>query len=301
MSLLLIVGITGLLGQRLAQAALNDGMRVRGLGRNPGKLNITITEQLESFIQSDNYYDITALDRAVIGVDAIICAYQADPVLNLDGCLLLLRAAERAGVKTFVAPTWNSNWSTINFGDFELYNSVLAFIDHAAATSPIKPVYIITGFFADYLLLPGTGPFESDGKSAKLHYWGDLHKRKIPWTPMDDAAVWTIELLKQSDVVAGNGGIFKFQSGVNTLEELAREYERVTGVVVDLIEDGSAEDIHRELKASKKAKGRAGWREYLWLSWCNVALQGKWEFQNPTAMNSTPSTFSQVLANRNTY
>ncbi|CCT76012.1 uncharacterized protein FFB20_10355 [Fusarium fujikuroi] len=302
MSLLLIVGITGLLGQRLAQAALDNRMQVRGLGRSPRKLTTTMAEQLESFIQSDNYYDIPALDRAVTGVDAVICAYQADPVLNLDGCLLLLRAAERAGVKTFVAPTWNSNWSSINFGDFELYNSVLAFLDHAAATSPIKPAYIITGFFADYLLLPGMGPFESDGKSAKLHYWGDLHKRKIPWTPMDDAAAWTIELLKQPDVVAGNGGIFKFQSGVNTLEELAVEYERVTGVAVELVKDGSAEDLHKELQASKNAKGRAGWREYLWLSWCNVALQGKWEFQNPPmAMEATPSTFGDVLAKRNTY
>ncbi|KAF5573776.1 uncharacterized protein FSUBG_14094 [Fusarium subglutinans] len=301
MSLLLIVGITGQLGQRLAQAALTDGMEVRGLGRSPAKLNTTTTEQLESFIQSDNYYDIAALDRAVNGVDAVICAYQADPVLNLDGCLLLLRAAERAGVKTFVAPTWNSNWSAINFGDFELYNSVLAFIDHAAATSPIKPVYIITGFFADYLLLPGMGPFESNGKSAKLHYWGDLHKRKIPWTPMDDAAVWTIELLKHADVAAGKGGVFKFQSGMNTLEELAREYETDTGVAVELVKDGSADDLHRELNALKNAKGRAGWREYLWLSWCNVALQGKWEFQDPMAMKSTPSTFSQVLASRDSY
>ncbi|KAF5611341.1 uncharacterized protein FTJAE_14204 [Fusarium tjaetaba] len=205
-----------------------------------------MTEQLESFIQSDNYHDIPALDGAVIGVDAVICAYQADPVLNLDGCLLLLHAAERAGVKTFVAPTWNSNWLSITFGDFELYNGVPAFVDHAAATS--------------------VGPFESDGKSANLHYRGDVHKRKIPWTPMDDAAMWTIELLKQPDVVAGNGGSFKFQYGVDTLEDLALEYERITGVAVELVRDGSAKDLHKELQSSKNARGGAGWREYPWFS-----------------------------------
>ncbi|KAJ3547699.1 hypothetical protein NM208_g1384 [Fusarium decemcellulare] len=298
MALLLIAGVTGALGQRLAQAALDDGLRVRGLGRNPEKLNASLTDQLESFIQSENYYDIRALERAVSGVDAIICAYQADPVLNLDGCLLLLRAAERAGVRIFVAPTWNSNWTRINFGDFELYNSILAFADHAAATSTIKPVYIITGFFADYLLLPGMGPFDSDGKSAKLHYWGDLNRTKIPWTSMDDAAAWTIELLKRSDVSTGNGGTYQFQSGVNTFEELASEYERVTGVQVELVKDGSAEDLRNALTTARIVKGRAGWHSYLWLAWCKMALEGKWELQSPVIMKSSPSTFKQVLGKR---
>ncbi|KAM0186528.1 hypothetical protein ACHAPI_011657 [Fusarium lateritium] len=301
MSLLLIAGVTGALGQRLARAALDQGLRVRGLGRNPGKLSQDLAERLESFVQSENYYDAAAIERAMKGVDTVICAYQADPILNLDGCLLLLRAAERAGIKRFVAPTWNSNWTNITFGDFELYNSVLAFADHAAATSSIKPVYIITGFFADYLLLPGMGPFESDGTTAKLHYWGNLHKTKIPWTPMDDAAVWTIELLTRPDVAAGQGGIFQFQSGENTLEELAIEYETITKVHVELVKDGSAQDLKNSLAVAKKKDGRAGWHSRLWLAWCNIAIQGKWELQSPTVMETSSTTFEQVLKKRGSH
>lgn len=48
---------------------------------------------------SRNHYDIAALERAVDGVDAVVCAYAGLPELALEGQLLLLRAAERAGVK----------------------------------------------------------------------------------------------------------------------------------------------------------------------------------------------------------
>lgn len=97
--LILIAGITGNLGKHLARAALEKGHQVRGLGRSPDRLDAKTKDQLESFVVSSSYYDIPALDRAMIGVDAVICAYSGRPELVLDGNLLLLRAAERAGIK----------------------------------------------------------------------------------------------------------------------------------------------------------------------------------------------------------
>jgi hypothetical protein len=46
-------------------------------------------------------------EAAVSGVDAIINAYAPLPVLHLDGHLVLLRAAEGAGIKVFVASSWS--------------------------------------------------------------------------------------------------------------------------------------------------------------------------------------------------
>lgn len=97
--LILVAGITGNLGQHLAQVALAKGHQVRGLGRSPDKLDTKVKGQLESFVVSSSYYDISALDRAMTGIDGVICAYSGRPELVLDGNLLLLRAAERAGVK----------------------------------------------------------------------------------------------------------------------------------------------------------------------------------------------------------
>lgn len=97
--LILIAGITGNIGKQAASAGLQRGHRIRGLGRSPAKLDDELSAGLESFVVSDNYYDIAALERAVKGVDAVICAYAGLPELALDGQLLLLRAAERAGIK----------------------------------------------------------------------------------------------------------------------------------------------------------------------------------------------------------
>ena len=110
--LILIAGITGSLGQSLARVALSRGLSVRGLGRSPGNLSPEISKQLESFVKSDTYHDIPALDRAVSGVDAIINAYSPTPVLDLDGHLLLLRAAERANIKVFIASSWSRDWTS---------------------------------------------------------------------------------------------------------------------------------------------------------------------------------------------
>lgn len=103
--LILIAGITGNIGQKLAMEAEKRGHAVRGLARNRNKLQQGLEEKLDSFVEMHSYYDIAAIDAACYGVDAVICAYSGIPQLQLDGQLILLRAAERAGVKvlTFLA------------------------------------------------------------------------------------------------------------------------------------------------------------------------------------------------------
>lgn len=82
-----------------AEYAISKGHRVRGMGRDPAKVPASIREKLEGFVTTSGIYDIPALDKAVSGVDAIVCAYGFSPEVVLEGQLLLLRAAERAGVK----------------------------------------------------------------------------------------------------------------------------------------------------------------------------------------------------------
>lgn len=97
--LVLVAGITGMVGRPCAEAAIARNHQVRGIGRDPNKLPTELREKLEGFVTSSGIYDIDALDRAVAGVDAIICAYGFEPEVLVEGQLLLLRAAERAGVK----------------------------------------------------------------------------------------------------------------------------------------------------------------------------------------------------------
>lgn len=97
--LILVAGITGMVGRPCAAAALKAGHAVRGMGRNLDKVEKSIADQLESFVTISSIYDLAALNRAVQGVDAIISAYTYVPEVYIEGQLLLLRAAERAGIK----------------------------------------------------------------------------------------------------------------------------------------------------------------------------------------------------------
>ncbi|GAA89770.1 hypothetical protein AKAW_07884 [Aspergillus luchuensis IFO 4308] len=88
--------------------------------------------------------------------------------------------AEAAKVKVFLAASWTQDRTNISYGDFQLYDPNLAFVDQAAMTSTIRPVRFINGTFAE----------------------------------------WTMRLDEDRQircVQAGNGGIFRVRSGELTL------------------------------------------------------------------------------------
>ncbi|EIT81921.1 NAD dependent epimerase/dehydratase, putative [Aspergillus oryzae 3.042] len=101
--LVLVAGVTGNLGSRMIDSFISRGHQVRGLGRNPSKLPSELRQKLENFVEVSSSVDVTGLEKACHGVDAVVCAYQGHPELVVEGQLLLLRAAERMGVKRFVA------------------------------------------------------------------------------------------------------------------------------------------------------------------------------------------------------
>ncbi|KAH6951243.1 hypothetical protein BKA56DRAFT_638553 [Ilyonectria sp. MPI-CAGE-AT-0026] len=252
--LVLIAGISGNMGKRLAIAATTRGLEVRGIGRDAS--NVPDGIDLESFVTSTSYYDVPAIEKAVNGVDAIICAYASTPVLDLDAHLILLRAAERAGIKIFVSASWNNDWTKNRLGEFEHYDAHIAFRHHAAITSPIKPVYLLNGFFADLLFTPaGPGGFDATSHIPALKYWGDDPTLKFWWTSQDDAAAWTIEILFNEDVQDGKGGVFRFRSGEVSLKELATAYHKATGTKVKAVCAGSIEDIEQQALALNAFKG----------------------------------------------
>ncbi|UPL01678.1 hypothetical protein LCI18_012612 [Fusarium solani-melongenae] len=265
--LVLIAGITGSLGQRLASNALSRGLSVRGLGRDATKLPPSISKELESFVTSTSCYDLDALDQAVQGVDGIICCYAPNPILNLDGALLLLRAAEKAGVK-------------INFGDFAHYDTHIAFEQHAAATSSVPPAYFFTGVFSDLLLTnhgPGSFTLDDQGK-ATLQYWADGNTSKTSWSSQDDVAAWTIEIfLNGEGVQEGKGGFFRFRSGEVSMEELADAYRRISGREIELKKVGSLEDLERDLARLRLEHGRANHWEYAKQVAALLTLKGSWK------------------------
>ncbi|PVH73229.1 hypothetical protein DL98DRAFT_552785 [Cadophora sp. DSE1049] len=221
--LILIVGIT----------AFSRGHTVRGLGRSRKSIASDIASRLESFVEVESYYDTVTIQSAYHGVDAIICALRSVPELELDAQLLLLRAAERVGIRIFVSSTWNNDWTRTHLGDFEHYDAHISFKRQADLGSPINPIYIFTGTFAEYLFSFTCFPLvdKEDGSGKKIMYWESPYT-KLDWTSVRDAAGFTLEILDDEGIKQGKGGCFSFRSGQTCVKDLADMYEKTKDDVV---------------------------------------------------------------------
>lgn len=167
MGIVLVAGCTGNIGQRLIEALHVRGHTVRGASRSPGKLDASQMAKLESFVQIENYDDITGLNRACHGVRAVICAYAALLDLQLEGQLLLLRAAERAGAEIFVSSSWNFDWRGMRLGAHEIYDPFISLHNHAAMTSKLNVIFIFTGMLAEVLFsVPGRADFSPEANGV---------------------------------------------------------------------------------------------------------------------------------------
>lgn len=291
--LILIVGITGNVGHYAARHALGLGHQVRGLSRSPNKLDPSILEECESFVRSTAYYDIEALDRACAGVDAIICAYSGAPELHLDGQLLLLRAAERAGVKRFMAASHNNDWRKIEMGDMPVYDPARMFHIQAALTSTIKPLHIFSGTFLDVLFGgEGQGDFTPDVggvwdsrvEPRKLHIWGSGDEK---WclTTEEDGGKWAVELVTSDN--AENGGFVSLCSMESSLTEIRQTYERVKGKGVEVIKRGSVEDLEKTVREKKAVA--AHWADWLRYAFVLCCVKGTWALERKLVQGFEPS------------
>lgn len=279
--LVLVAGATGHLGQKLIVSLASRGHRVRALARDRSKLEASQFAKLESFIQSESYYDIAALSRACAGVDAVICAYYGIPELQLEGNLLLLRAAERAGVKKFIASTWNSDWSKLTLGQHEHYDPLIALRRQAELAFSIKPIYIISGVLAEVLFCRpnrgGSVPTNNGILSPErkvLDSWGSGHE-VWHWTTEGDAAEFAVSIIERDDAV--QGGFWRVRSGANSLRELATMYQAVRGVKVDVHINGTVEELREAaLQARESGSPKASF-EYIGLFYQLYQVDGTWE------------------------
>ncbi|KAK3362190.1 hypothetical protein B0T24DRAFT_690945 [Lasiosphaeria ovina] len=288
--LILIAGISGNLGKYLAEHGLAKGNQIRGFGRTPSKLAPNILARLESFVQCDHYTDRAALQRAVAGVDAVICSYASHPDAILDAQLALLRAVEEAGIKVYHAHSWNSDWRKIGFGEFEHYDAYLSFRRQVDLSSGVKPVYVFTGILGEFAVSEmvgiahiGKNKGGGDGKEiTTLRYWGD-GTAKWDFTYLSDAARFSIELLMtDKSVQAGHGGFFSIHSASASALDLAKAYEKLhPGETLALESLGGLPELDQGL-----VEARATTDLHNYFSFGNffiqaAAIRGTWKLDDP--------------------
>lgn len=172
----------------------------------------------------------------------------------------------------------------LRFGGLEHYDAHIPFERQAAMTSSIRPVYLFSGLFADYIFTPyRPSGFDASGERPQMRLWGDGDMRKWPWSTQSDIAAWTIDILLHGEgVQVGNGGFFRFRSGEHTLNELAAAYEKAFESRVDVTREVSLEDLEDEVARQRKEKGRARHWEYHALAVSLLGTKGLFEMTNVT-------------------
>lgn len=281
--IILIAGITGNIGAYAAAHALSQGHTVRGLGRNPTKLPEKTAAALESFVTSSSYYDIAALDRAVAGVDVVICAYGGMPELHLDAQLILLRACERAGVKRYLAAGWNYDWRVLKLGDEPVYDAAMMFHQQVALTSTIKPCHIFSGMLAEVFFgLDGQDGFTPrdggvwDPTAKRMEIWG-TGDEEWNFTTEEDAGRWGVEVITADG--AEEGGFVTVCSWTCSMKEIKAKYEAAKGKEVGWDSKGSL----GQLRAIAQRESKLGlrrfweWHRHVFMENC---VSGRWNLKN---------------------
>ncbi|KAH8884114.1 NAD(P)-binding protein [Thozetella sp. PMI_491] len=273
--LILIYGVSGMCGQACARAALKAGHQVRGLGRSPHKVDSDLSECLESFVKSENIYDLPALNKAVLGVDAIISAVAPVPEVILEGQLLLLRTAELAGVKIFHAATWNFDWRSLPLGEIEIYDSLISFWNHARISSSVNPIHGFTGIILEYMFFyaPGGNPINTTEKTFMTFGTGD---EVSIYTTISDLAAYTIQAISEPN--AADGGVYHVESFRCSNKDMAQIYEQARGYKLEMITLGSAADLDKLLEQARASVPPTKFMQYNGLAFGRHLLRGSLDF-----------------------
>lgn len=295
----LITGISGVLGTKIANAVLDKGeMNVRGLVRSPSndKLNDLKARGVE-FVAGD-LFDSESLPKACEGVETIISAvkgniskatgiYREDIVLS--GQLNLLEAAIKSGVKRFVPSDYSVDYFNLDLGD----NYNLDFRKKFAELlkqSGMDHTFILNGAFTDGQL-QYAGLFDFD--QGTFSYWGDGNQ-PCDFTTYDDTAKYVAEVIADPEMV---NQALKVAGDVLTMKQLLAAYEAVTGKKLEEKQLGSTDDLQAVIATAQETAKTPMDYVFLQYHWAMVTGKGKLdELHNDRYPQISPTSIQQFIA-----
>jgi uncharacterized protein YbjT (DUF2867 family) len=313
--IILIAGITGMVGQPLARAAIAEGHSVRGLSRNADKLDAEISSKLESFVTCRDYLDRDAFAKAVKGVDAVIAALPTVPSIIGAGQLALLLEAEKAGVKVqpptsrhgfytdifqvFHAASWNFDWTRLNMGDHETYDAYMSFKRLAELSSGLKPIYGFCGSILEYMFIN----CKKDGRRSAIHpetktiaYCG-TGEDQMSLISADDLAKYTLAAISDPEII--ERGVYYVESFRYTVPEIGEVYGKVRNVEIKKQNVGGQAELQGMLAQARQFISPLESNKYIDLAYGLAILKGaalvdpsdckRWEAK------VTPVSFEQWL------
>ncbi len=247
----LVAGITGMLGYKIAAAILEKGvMVVRALvrsGESADPMKQKKLDEMQSrgvvFVEGD-LLKPSSLLNACTGVEAIISAVQGSEEIIVNGQLNLIQAAEMAGVKRMIPSDYSLDYRKLDWGDN--YNlDMRRQVFNALEKSKLDYTLILNGCFMEVLF----GSFLKifDFRLGTVSYWGE-GETLFDTTTTDDTAKYIAEAVVDPGM-ANNA--LEIVGSTLTMKQLITTYQRITGKTLIERSLGSIKDLKAWIEKTK--------------------------------------------------
>jgi nucleoside-diphosphate-sugar epimerase len=190
MNPIVLAGITGNLGERIARALVARGAAVRGLVRAdvPPETRARL-EGLGIVLVTVDYADVASLTEACRGARCVVSALSGLRGVIVDAQTVLLEGAVRAGVPRFVPSDFSTDFTKLPAGsnrNLDLRREFHARLEGAA----IGVTSVFNGAFTD--MLTGQAPFVL-ARWKRVLCWGNPDQH-MDFTTVDDTAAYTADV-----------------------------------------------------------------------------------------------------------
>lgn len=185
--LIVVAGVTGNLGERIARALVARGATVRGLVRKDTSAEKRAALRALGFELADvDYASVGSVAEACAGAACVVSSLAGLRSVVLDAQTVLLDGAVKAGVPRFIPSDYSTDFTKLPVGSNRNLDLRREF--HAVlATRAIKATSVFNGAFAD--MLTGQAPFILFSRKRVL-CWGSPEQRMC-FTSVDDTAEFT--------------------------------------------------------------------------------------------------------------
>jgi nucleoside-diphosphate-sugar epimerase len=237
----LIVGATGEFGRHITKQCLqNPNLLVNVLVRNPEK-HSELMEEVKNAGGNIIKADVTKPDTIVNstkGIHTIVSALVGDNKTVIDGQILLLEDAVKNGVKRFVPTDYSLDIWKLSKGEHYFTDQRLIFRERLNKESSIKGLHLINGFFMETFMMINKDRFS---------YWGNKDTR-LDLTSQEDAARYLASAIAKHDRI----GDLKIVGDEITIEQARDIYNKATGRNLEVVREGSIEDLKNLINKEKE-------------------------------------------------
>lgn len=299
----LIAGITGILGSKIASAILHKGvMNVKGLIRN--NTNDKKRKDLDELkakgvvLLEGDLYDQKSLIDACKNIQVIVSAIKGNSSPKTDlyredivfsGQLNLLEAAMINDVQRFIPSDYSVDYFQLDLGDNYNLDFRIKFAE-ALKQSGIDYTFILNGALTEVEFSPFAKLF--DFEVGTFSYWGN-GEQPCDFTTYDDTAKYTAEAIADPQMI---NKTLKVAGDVLTMKQLLATFEKVKGKKLVEKRLGNVEDLKAWINRTKqKALSPLEYipEEY---HWTMVSGKGKLnELDNYRYPHIKPTTVKEFL------